>query len=163
MIKIIWILNLNRLLNLNICFNFIKTKAIAIYAIRGDRVLSSNLIVISSEESSTFDLWVRVRRWLIAAIWSAAKFTAVNHRCSLLECVFLVLISRRNLVLLLFCVTLVSQEARYPVLLRVDFWIVVSCSICLGFFLFAWCFPLLLLHVSRRKQICAYDVYGHVY
>ena len=31
----------------------IKTKAIAIYAIRGDRVLSSNLIVIGSEESST--------------------------------------------------------------------------------------------------------------
>ena len=31
----------------------IKTKAIAIYAIRGDRVLSSNLILIGSEESST--------------------------------------------------------------------------------------------------------------
>ena len=31
----------------------IRTKAIAIYAIRGVRVLSSNLIVLGSEESST--------------------------------------------------------------------------------------------------------------
>ena len=33
---------------------YIKTKAIAIYTIRGDRVLSSNFIVIGSEESSTW-------------------------------------------------------------------------------------------------------------
>ena len=38
---------------LSFCVMIIKTKAMAIYAICGDKVLSSNLIVIGSEESST--------------------------------------------------------------------------------------------------------------
>ena len=57
---------------------------------------------------------------LIANIRSPAVFTADNHRCSLRGCVFLVLISWRNLVLVLFCGISVPQVTRCPVLFRAD-------------------------------------------